>query len=210
MQHKKDTEEPVVVKKYANRRLYNTDSSTYVTLDDLAEMVKSGRDFVVYDAKSGEDITRSVLTQIIFEQEGKGPNLLPIGFLRQLIRFYDDGLHKLVPSYLTFSLESLAKDQEKLQSQMADAWGMPGINALQEQVQRNLAVFEKALSVFNPFVPESSGAASPGAASPGAASSGTAAKPERGKAEGPSDDDIEQLKRQLSDMQTKLETLSRK
>jgi len=191
VQQENETAKPVVIKKYANRRLYNTDSSTYVTLDDLAEMVKSGRDFVVYDAKSGEDITRSVLTQIIFEQESKGQNLLPIRFLRQLIRFYDDSMQKLVPSYLEFSLESLAKEQEKFQRQMAEAWGVPGFDAIQDQVQRNLAVFEKALGVFNPF-------------------SGEAAKPERGKQEGPSENDIEALKRQLADMQEKLETLSRK
>ncbi|MDP2620886.1 MAG: polyhydroxyalkanoate synthesis repressor PhaR [Hyphomicrobiales bacterium] len=200
MQHPKDTAEPVVIKKYANRRLYNTDSSTYVTLDDLAEMVKSGRDFVVYDAKSGADITRSVLAQIIFEQEGKGPHLLPIRFLRQLIRFYDDNMQKLVPSYLEFSLESLAKEQEKFQRQMAKAWGVPGFDALQEQVQRNLAVFEKALGVFYPFTAEK----------PGADTAGAAPKAERGKAEASGENEIEALKRQLGDMQSKLETLSRK
>ena len=191
MQQDEQTAEPVVIKKYANRRLYNTDSSTYVTLDDLAEMVKSGRDFVVYDAKSGDDITRSVLTQIIFEQEGKGQNLLPIRFLRQLIRFYGDSMQKLVPSYLEFSLESLAKEQEKFQRQMAEAWGVPGFDAMQEQVQRNLAVFEKALGVFNPFA-------------------GEARKAEGGKPAGPSEDEIQTLKRQLTDMQEKLEQLSRK
>jgi polyhydroxyalkanoate synthesis repressor PhaR len=191
VQQENETANPVVIKKYANRRLYNTDSSTYVTLDDLAEMVKSGRDFVVYDAKSGDDITRSVLTQIIFEQEAKGQNLLPIRFLRQLIRFYDDSMQKLVPSFLEFSLESLAKEQEKFQRQLTDAWGVPGFDALQDQVQRNLAVFEKALGVFTPF-------------------KGDAAKAERGRQEGPSEDEIEALKRQLANMQEKLETLSRK
>jgi polyhydroxyalkanoate synthesis repressor PhaR len=200
VQHPKDTGEPVVIKKYANRRLYNTDSSTYVTLDDLAEMVKSGRDFVVYDAKTGDDITRSVLAQIIFEQEGKGPALLPIRFLRQLIRFYDDNMQKLVPSYLEFSLESLAREQERFQRQMTKAWGVPGFDALQEQVQRNLAVFEKALGVFNPFVGEKAGDKP----------AETASKPGRGKAERSSEDEIEALRRQLGDMQSKLETLSRK
>ena len=113
----------IVIKKYANRRLYNTSTSTYVTLDDLAAMVKSGSDFVVYDAKTNEDITRSVLTQIIFEEESKGTNLLPINFLRQLIRYYGDSMQALVPGYLEFSLDNLVKDQEKLRKQMLDMVG---------------------------------------------------------------------------------------
>src|ERR1700754_2422107 len=114
------TQDPVTIKKYANRRLYNTGTSTYVTLEDLASMVKAGEDFVVFDAKSGEDITRSVLTQIIFEQENKeGQNLLPVTVLRQLIRFYGDSLQALVPSYLEFSMENLTREQQKLREQMA-------------------------------------------------------------------------------------------
>src|ERR1022692_3564463 len=114
------TEEPVTIKKYANRRLYNTGTSTYVTLEDLAAMVKSGEDLVVYDAKTGEDITRSVLTQIIFEQENKeGQNLLPITFLRQLIRFYGDNMQMLVPRYLEVSIDSLSREQGKFREQMA-------------------------------------------------------------------------------------------
>ena len=116
--------EPVTIKKYANRRLYNTGTSTYVTLEDLAAMVKAGEDFVVYDAKTGEDITRSVLTQIIFEQENKeGQNLLPITFLRQLIRFYGDSMQMLVPRYLEVSIDSLTREQEKFRDQMAQAFG---------------------------------------------------------------------------------------
>ena len=122
--------QPTVIKKYANRRLYHTGTSTYVTLEDLAGMVRNGEDFVVYDAKSGEDITRSVLTQIIFEQENKeGQNLLPVTFLRQLIRFYGDSLQALVPSYLEFSMENLSREQQKLREQMAQAFGparLPG------------------------------------------------------------------------------------
>src|SRR5579884_4405107 len=114
---------PITIKKYANRRLYNTASSAYVTLADLAAMVKAGEDFVVYDAKSGEDITRSVLTQIIFEQENKqGQNLLPITFLRQLIRFYGDSLQALVPSYLEFSIDRLTSEQQKFRELMARAF----------------------------------------------------------------------------------------
>ena len=116
------------IKKYANRRLYNTGTSTYVTLEDLAAMVKTGEDFVVYDAKTGEDITRSVLTQIIFEQENKeGQNLLPIAFLRQLIRFYGDSMQMLVPRYLEVSIESLTREQEKFRHQMAQAFGVGAV-----------------------------------------------------------------------------------
>ncbi len=117
----------MVIKKYANRRLYNTETSTYVTLEDLAQMVRSDRDFVVYDAKSGDDLTHAVLTQIIVEQEGRqgGQTLLPIPFLRQLIRFYDDSIGRLVPSYLQFSLENLVKEQEKFRSLFANAFTNP-------------------------------------------------------------------------------------
>lgn len=190
-----DSSEPIVIKKYANRRLYNTDTSTYVTLDDLAEMVKAEREFVVYDAKSGEDITRSVLTQIIFEQESKGQNLLPIRFLRQLISFYDDNMQKLVPSYLEFSLESLVRDQERLQRQVAEAWGVKGMDALQEQAQRNFAMFERALGMFNPFAP-------------GAEEAG--GEQAKGPQKAESKEEIEALKDQLADIQSKLEGLSKK
>ena len=118
------SDEPVTIKKYANRRLYNTGTSTYVTLEDLATMVKAGEDFVVFDAKTGEDITRSVLAQIIFEQENKeGQSLLPITFLRQLIRFYGDSMQMLVPRYLEVSIDSLTREQEKFRDQMAQAFG---------------------------------------------------------------------------------------
>lgn len=145
--------EPVTIKKYANRRLYNTGTSTYVTLEDLAAMVKNGEDFVVYDAKSGEDITRSVLTQIIFEQEHKeGQNLLPIAFLRQLIRFYGDSMQMLVPRYLEVSIDSLTRDQEKFREQMAQTFG--GTNPfgpMEEHVRRNMEIFQRAFAMFTPF-----------------------------------------------------------
>src|SRR5215475_8332374 len=145
-------DEPVTIKKYANRRLYNTGTSTYVTLEDLAAMVKAGEDFVVYDAKTGEDITRSVLAQIIFEQENKeGQNLLPINFLRQLIRFYGDSMQMLVPRYLEVSLESLTREQEKFRQQMAQAFGGTPFGALEEQVRRNMEMFERAFAMFAPF-----------------------------------------------------------
>src|SRR5215472_13782754 len=145
-------EEPIVIKKYANRRLYNTGTSTYVTLEDLACMVKNGEDFVVYDAKSSEDITRSVLTQIIFEQENKaGQNLLPITFLRQLIRFYGDSMQMLVPRYLEVSIQSFAREQEKFRQQMAQAFGGGPFGALEDQVRRNMEMFERAFAMFTPF-----------------------------------------------------------
>src|SRR5437660_12792594 len=128
---------PTVIKKYANRRLYHTGTSTYVTLEDLGQMVRTGEDFVVYDAKSGEEITRSVLTQIIFEQENKGQNLLPITFLRQLIRFYGDSIQNLIPTYLDFSIDSLVREQEKLRGQMANAFGPGAFAGLGDQVRRN-------------------------------------------------------------------------
>ncbi len=119
-----DTKDPVTIKKYANRRLYNTGTSTYVTLEDLATMVKAGQDFVVFDAKTGEDITRSVLAQIIFEQENKeGQSLLPIAFLRQIIRFYGDSMQMLVPRYLEVSIELLSREQEKFRNQITQAFG---------------------------------------------------------------------------------------
>src|ERR1700756_3634927 len=129
------TDTPTTIKKYANRRLYNTGTSTYVTLEDLAALVKSGEDFLVYDAKTGEDITRSVLAQISFEQENKeGQNLLPIAFLRQLIRFYGDSMQMLVPRYLEVSIDSLTREQEKFRKQMAQAFGVGGFGALEDQV----------------------------------------------------------------------------
>src|SRR5258707_6534385 len=152
------TDQPTTIKKYANRRLYNTGTSTYVTLEALDSMVKSGEDFVVYDAKSGEDITRSVLTQIIFEQENKeGQNLLPINFLRQLIRFYGDSMQMLVPRYLEVSIESLTREQEKFRDQMAQAFGGGPFGALEEQVRRNMEMFERAFAMFTPFARRESG-----------------------------------------------------
>ena len=190
--------EPTTIKKYANRRLYNTGTSTYVTLEDLAVMVKTGEDFVVYDAKTGEDITRSVLTQIIFEQENKGQNLLPITFLRQLIRFYGDSMQNLVPTYLDFSIDSLTRDQDKLRSQMANAFGPSAFTAIEETVRRNTEMFEQAMRMFLPF----SGGRGDVAAAPPAA---PRAEP---KAELRPDGDFDTLKRQLDEMQKKIDQLA--
>jgi polyhydroxyalkanoate synthesis repressor PhaR len=189
------TAEPVTIKKYANRRLYNTGTSTYVTLEDLAAMVKTGDDFVVYDAKTSEDITRSVLTQIIFEQENKqGQNLLPITFLRQLIRFYGDSMQMLVPRYLEVSIESLTREQEKFRNQMAQAFGVGAFTSLEDQVRRNMEMFERTFAMFAPFARRESGGEAPAEAEKTPAKSG----------------DIDDLKRQLDDMQRKVDRLSQK
>jgi polyhydroxyalkanoate synthesis repressor PhaR len=145
-------EQPVVIKKYANRRLYNTATSSYVTLDHLARMVKDGVDFVVLDAK-GTDITRSVLTQIIVEEEGKGQNLLPISFLRQLISFYGDNMQRmLLPQYLEYSLDAFARNQERMQKYMQETFGhMFPFGRLEEMGKQNVAMFEQAMKMFAPF-----------------------------------------------------------
>lgn len=142
----------VVIKKYANRRLYNTEASSYVTLEDLAGMVREGRDFVVYDAKSGDDITRGVLTQIIVEEEAKGRSLLPTSFLRQLIGFYGDSLQSLVPRYLEYAMGSFARQQEQMRVSVEQAMG--GFNplaGLEEVSKQNMAMMERAMTLFSPF-----------------------------------------------------------
>ena len=190
------TDGPVTIKKYANRRLYNTGTSTYVTLEDLATMVKNGEDFAVSDAKTGEDITRSVLTQIIFEQENKegAQNLLPINFLRQLIRFYGDSMQKLVPSYLEVSLESFTREQEKFRQQITQAFGATPFGPLvEDQVRRNMDMFKQAFAMFTPFGPRGEGGAPGEAEKPAPASAGS---------------DLDELKRQLDDMRKKVERLS--
>lgn len=192
--------ESVVIKKYANRRLYNTETSTYVTLDDLAQMVRNDRDFVVFDAKSGDDLTHSVLTQIIVEQEGRtgGQTLLPIPFLRQLIRFYDDSIGRMVPSYLQFSLETLAKEQERFRSQFANAFGNPAaaFEAYQEQARRNMLMFEKAMSMWTPFGTQ-----------PMKKDEATSAAADLTKPK-PTRDELGELKAQLAAMQAKIEKMS--
>jgi polyhydroxyalkanoate synthesis repressor PhaR len=190
--------EPIIIKKYANRRLYNTGTSTYVTLEDLASMVKIGEDFIVYDAKTGEDITRSVLTQIIFEQENKeGQNLLPIAFLRQLIRFYGDSMQMLVPRYLEVSIDSLTREQEKFRQQMAQAFGVGGFGALEDQVRRNMEMFESAFAMFAPFARRESQARE--------AQAREGLTPDAAKAP---TGEINDLKRQLDEMQKRLNEIS--
>ncbi|MBZ6077640.1 polyhydroxyalkanoate synthesis repressor PhaR [Microvirga puerhi] len=191
---KQTDKQPTVIKKYANRRLYHTGTSTYVTLEDLAGMVRQGEDFVVFDAKSGEDITRSVLTQIIFEQENKeGQNLLPVTVLRQLIRFYGDSLQSLVPSYLEFSMENLSREQQKLREQMTQAFGPSAFQSMDEQVRKNMAFFSEAMRMFTPFAQRNGADAT-----------------SKSESEGEGGSELQDLKRQMAEMQAKLDQLARK
>jgi polyhydroxyalkanoate synthesis repressor PhaR len=193
------SEGPVTIKKYANRRLYNTGTSTYVTLEDLASMVKAGNDFIVHDAKTGEEITRQVLAQIIFEQENKeGQSLLPIAFLRQLIRFYGNSMQMLVPRYLEVSIDSLTREQEKFREQMAQAFGGGPFGPLEDQVRRNMEIFERTFAMFTPFGRRDG------------APDGETTGPQQPAAAGSSATEIDDLKRQMNDMQKRLERLSDK
>ena len=190
----------ITIKKYANRRLYNTATSSYVTLDHLAEMVKEGAEFVVTDAKTGEDITRSVLTQIIVEQEGKGQNLLPIKFLRQVIGLYGDSLGGLVPRYLEHSMEAFHQNESHMRGAMQEAMkGILPMTRLEEMGKQNMALFENAMKMWNPLTAMNRGPGVGATAAPSHAN-GAAAVPERGE-------DIGALKSQLNAMQAQLEKL---
>ncbi len=194
--------EPVTIKKYANRRLYNTATSSYVTLDHLCQMVKDGEDFVVFDAKTGEDITRSVLTQIIFEEEGKGHNLLPIRFLRQLIQFYDDNLQTVVPRYLELSMENFAHNQQQLKKTIEEAvQSRPGLKPFEELIQRNFALVDKALSMLSPSKDEEDEPKALNDHSPQDAVADDA---------DPRDAEIEALQQQIADMQSRLTDLAKR
>jgi polyhydroxyalkanoate synthesis repressor PhaR len=195
-------DEPVVIKKYANRRLYNTGTSTYVTLEDLADMVKKGEEFTVQDAKTGDDITHPVLTQIIFELENKdGQNMLPISFLRQLIAFYGDQMQMVVPSFLEQSMIAFAKEQERFREQMNSAMGKgpmemmkisTPMKAIEEQTRRNIELFQNAMRMFTPF-PPAGGPAAP-------------AETGRGK-DGEKSDELSELKQQIAAMQRKIDSM---
>ncbi|WP_422371714.1 polyhydroxyalkanoate synthesis repressor PhaR [Hoeflea sp.] len=189
---------PVTIKKYANRRLYNTGTSTYVTLDDLAVMVKKGEDFAVLDAKSGDDITHSVLTQIIFEQESKtGNTLLPVSFLRQLISYYGDQLQMVVPSYLEHSMSALTEQQEQMRAQLTKSMGenpmarnmqLP-MQLVEDQVRRNTEMFQKAMQMFSPFT------------------LGHSADPDKADTKPGNTKDIEDLKAELKSLQDKINSI---
>ena len=191
--------ERVVIKKYANRRLYNTASSSYVTLDHLADMVREGVDFVVFDAKTNEDITRSVLTQIIFEEENRGENLLPIQFLRQLIGFYGNNMQALVPTYLEMSMNAFTQQQEQFRNKFAGAFGtggtgLPGKGFYDEQVRQNLAMFDRAMKMFTPFAFGKADDPKPAAEASPAAEDAT----------------LTALRKQMEEMQRQIEKLAQK
>jgi polyhydroxyalkanoate synthesis repressor PhaR len=189
------SDQPTTIKKYANRRLYNTGTSTYVTLEDLAAMVKDGEDFLVYDAKTGDDITRSVLAQIIFEQENKaGQNLLPTTFLRQLIRFYGDSMQMVVPKYLEQSIDTLTREQEKFRKQLTNTFSGTPFAPLEEHVRRNMELFQQTFAMFKPFAPSRGG---------------VAGELEKVPEPLPDDDNIDDLRRQMKEMQERLERMSK-
>lgn len=190
-----------VIKKYANRRLYHTGTSTYVTLDDLAEMVRAGEDFVVQDAKSGEDITRGVLGQIIFDAEARGGGLLPIAFLRQLITLYGGHMQGLVPTYLEHSLASFAKEQEKLAKHVNAAIGESAFNAVEEQVRRNMDMFQKSMRMFMPFAGDTPSEKDVAAQKPAAAKDAPSQDAALAK-------DVAALRAQLAAMQSKVDAMS--
>jgi len=186
-----EDEAPITIKKYANRRLYNTATSSYVTLDHLCQMVKDGTDFAVFDAKTGEDITRSVLTQIIVEEESKGQNLLPISFLRQLIGLYGDQMQWMVPKYLESAMQAFAHNQAQLRQYVQGTMGgiFPFSGALEEMGKQNVAMMEQAMKMFSPFPPEQDGAT-------GEAETATA------------DQRLAEMQRRLDELQRQLSRLS--
>ncbi len=199
---------PVVIKKYANRRLYNTATSAYVTLDHLSQMVKDKTDFVVYDAKTGDEITRSVLTQIIFEEESKGgQTLLPIPFLRQLISFYGDSLQGVVPQYLEMSMTQFARNQDQMRRYMQNAFGFNPFQQFESMGKQNMAMFENAMRMFNPFGTGPGG--QPGGQAPPPAANGH--EPPKAETSAPTGDAaIDDLKRKLDELQSQLAELGKK
>jgi polyhydroxyalkanoate synthesis repressor PhaR len=199
-EEQKEGETPIIIKKYANRRLYNTQTSSYVTLDHLAQMVKDGQEFEVRDARTGEDITRSVLTQIIFEEEAKGQNLLPIQFLRRLIRFYGDSLQAFVPGYLDLRMASFTKNQDAMKNRIAEALG-GGTTAIEALTRQNLAMFERAMKMFQPFAPGTQNPRAPASEPPHAnGAPETKARPS---------EDIAELKSEIEQMRAQLAELAR-
>jgi polyhydroxyalkanoate synthesis repressor PhaR len=182
--------ERIIIQKYANRRLYNKATSSYITLEDLSKMVKDGVEFEVRDAKSGEDITRKVLTQIIFEEEGRGQNLLPIQFLRQLIGFYGDRMQAFLPSFLELSLDSFIRQQERVRDQMSVVTP-PGMGVLDEQIRQNMILFDRAMKMFTPFAFRPEETPPPPKPAPG------------------DEDTLAELKKQMAAMQAQLAALTK-
>jgi polyhydroxyalkanoate synthesis repressor PhaR len=186
--------ERIIIQKYANRRLYNKATSSYITLEDLSQMVKHGVDFEVRDARSGEDITRKVLTQIIFEEEGRGQNLLPIQFLRQLIGFYGDRMQAFLPSFLELSLDSFIRQQERMREQMSQV-SPPSMGVFDEQIRQNMILFDRAMKMFTPFAFRTEETAPPPPPKPAPAAR--------------DEDTLAELKKQMAAMQEQLAALSK-
>lgn len=192
----KSGDQPIVIKKYANRRLYNTATSTYVTLEDLAQMVRQGQDFVVFDAKSNDDLTRQILTQIIFEEESRGEALLPVQFLRRLIGFYGGQMQSVLPSYLEMSLDAFSRQQEQLRGQFKTAFGAAqGATLMDEAVRRNMAMFEQAMRMFPGFAY-------------GRPEDGTAPAASEEPAAAPATDPLAEMRRQMDEMRAQIDRLS--
>lgn len=204
-------DEPIIIKKYANRRLYDTSSSSYVTLEHLSELVRQGKDFVVQDAKTGEDLTRTVLTQIIFEQENKGGNALPLNFLRQVIRFYGDSVSSALPTYLDMAMNNFTKNQERWRDLVTSGVASNPMGLFEEQARRNFEMFERGMNLFTSGVPargkddEDEPKAGPAPKQP------EAPKPSSAKKAAPapeSEEMLDLLKQQMAEMQAQLEKLS--
>jgi polyhydroxyalkanoate synthesis repressor PhaR len=194
MSANKNAADPVVIKKYANRRLYDTSSSQYVTLDYVRELVKSGRDFTVVDAKSGEDLTHGVLSQIIFEEEARGENLLPLPFLRQLIQYYGDSLQSVVPSYLEATMDAFSSQQEEMRERFTGTLQSPQaiMEAFQDQSRRNMEMFGQAMQMFAPFVP----------------GTGATERPAEPDTKPDETEDLEAMRAELDAMRAKIDKLS--
>ena len=189
-----DASAKITIKKYANRRLYNTATSCYVTLDYLANLVKAGADFAVYDARSGDDITRSVLTHIIVEEEAKGHSMLPVSFLRNLISFYGDSLQVVVPRYLEHSMQAFSRNQEQMREYMSGAFdGLNPFTSFEEMSKQQLAMFERAVKMFSPFYADD-------------APFEEKEKP-AASAAAPAEKQIEELRSRLNEMQRQLDEL---
>ena len=217
------TDDTIVIKKYANRRLYNTATSSYVTLDTLCAMVKEGQNFVVQDAKSGDDITRSILTQIIFEEESKGQNLLPISFLRQLIGFYGDSLETMVPGYLESTMSAFARNQDQIREHLAGGVGETNpFRQMEDLGRQNMAMFQQAMGMFTPFTGTGDAGSTGGTAQPDRppqastpAPSPTPPSPSqnpgtKGTGTQSSGDELDRLRQQLAQMQQQLDNISSK
>lgn len=208
--------EKIVIKKYANRRLYDTSASAYVTLEHLSELTRQGKEFIVQDAKTGEDLTRAVLAQIIFEQENKKEGVLPVSFLRQLIQFYGENFQTMLPAYLELSMTTFNQQQEKWREYMNTTVGEDKAKAFEEQIRKNMAMFEDTMKFFTPFVPGAPGAVPPGMPGvpgmgmPGMGMPGAAPRAEDGKPATPPTgvDAIRALQQQMMDMQRQLAQLA--